>query len=173
MSGGSDIISNSWRVIIFQRLGTWSVQSFYHRAVAVFTSFTLVLIQRWSFKTPIVLNLSFYTRTAFIALKDPKSFTKSVVGINDFYIGKTKRRLHDLRNILKIICFTSWPKSTVFDSWNNPREAERQLEKLLRRLIVRIGSYYSLPKIVRSIRWARSIWPRIGVICFWVSSCEF
>ena len=32
-------------------------------------------------KTLAVLNLSFHTRTALIALKDPKSFTKLVFGI--------------------------------------------------------------------------------------------
>ena len=42
---------------------------------------TLVLILRYFFKTPAVLNLSLHTRTALIALKDLKSFTNLVVRI--------------------------------------------------------------------------------------------
>ena len=59
----------------------------------VFTSFTLVLF-KYFFKTPALLNLSFHTRTSLFALKEPKP--KSCFGdCKDIYIGKTKRRLHD------------------------------------------------------------------------------
>ena len=59
----------------------------------VFTSFTLVLF-KYFFKTPAVLNLSFHTRTTLFALKEPKA-KACFWYCKDFYIGKTKRRLHD------------------------------------------------------------------------------
>ena len=58
----------------------------------VFTSFTLVVF-KYFFKTPTVLNLSFHTRTALFALKDPKA-KACFWYCKDFYIGKTKQRLH-------------------------------------------------------------------------------
>ena len=58
----------------------------------VFTSFTRVLF-KYFFKTPAVLNLSFHTRTTLFALKDPKA-KACFWYCKDFYIGKTKRRLH-------------------------------------------------------------------------------
>ena len=52
----------------------------------VFTSFTLVLF-KYFFKTPAVLNLSFHTRTTLFALKHPKA--KACFGIvRIFTLGK-------------------------------------------------------------------------------------
>ena len=49
------------------------------------------------FRTLAASNPSFPTRTASTALSYPRSYTRLIAGIvsDDFYIGKTKRRLQD------------------------------------------------------------------------------
>ena len=49
----------------------------------------------YSFKTIAASNLSFHTRTAWRSQKSKVIYKASCWDCNDFYIGKTRRRLHD------------------------------------------------------------------------------
>ena len=57
---------------------------------------TLLLMSKLFFKIPGTSNPSFYSRTFSTDHNYPRSFIKLVAGtVNDFYIGKTKRRLQN------------------------------------------------------------------------------